>query len=223
VSFSIVVVAAAIVDASGVRGGSGIRSTWAELGLDPVQGVVRFQPIFGSPFRDFRRLDILSRMFLVATEACDVPAHLPDDLRSETALVSGSETGCLASDRRFERSLHTEAGIEPAVFPYTLPSTCLGEIAIRHRLHGPTICLSLAEGEEAQALRAAERLLHAGEAAAAIVLVGDWVPATEDAAAHKTRAVALLMRPADPDTPSLASISDLETDLFRAIDTLFPT
>ncbi len=220
---AIVVSALGIVDASGVRGSSGIRSSWTELGQDPVAGLVRFKPIFGTAFRDFRRLDILSRMFIVMTEACDLATHLPVAWRIDTALVSGSETGCLAADRRFERSLHIPAGIEPAVFPYTLPSTCLGEVAIRHRLHGPTVCLSLADREEPQALRVATQLLHGGEARAALVLVGDWVPAAEGQDTHKTRAAALLLRPADPDTPHLAEVADFESDLFHAIDNRLST
>jgi hypothetical protein len=215
----IVIAAASLADATGLRGSRGTRTTWRECDQDPTTGKVRFQPIFGTPFPEFRRLDILSRMFVIATEACGLPELLDEETRVDTAIILASSTGCLAADVRFEQSLRTPKGIQPAVFPYTLPSTCLGEVAIRHRLRGPTLCLSVLPGQENGAVTAAERLLADREAAAALVLLGDWVPA------DKTRVAALLLTAGDPDTPGLAALGALqaptvEAPLFEAIERL---
>jgi 3-oxoacyl-(acyl-carrier-protein) synthase len=211
------ITAASIADANGLRGSTGIRTKWSDVDQDPAAGQVKFKPIFGTRFPEFRRLDILSRMFVVATEACGLPALLDDETRIDTALVLATATGCLAADQRFERSLQIPKGIEPAVFPYTLPNTCLGEVAIRHRLRGPTLCLSVAPGEEGLALTTAQGLLLDREARAALVLLGDWVPG------EKTRVAVLLLSPGDPDTSSLAALDAVLSSPFEGIEEILET
>jgi len=124
--------------------------------------------VFARPFPEFRRLEALGRFVCLAVEALDM------EFPQGTALVFASTFGCLHADRLFEASRH--GVIRPALFPYTLPSTCLAELAIRHRVMGPTLCLSVAPGDDRTALAEARRLLAAGEAEAAVVLVGDVVP-----------------------------------------------
>ena len=207
----VVITAAAVVDESGVRGSAGTRATWRETGLDPVAGRVRWKPIFGTSLVEFRRLDITSRMFLIAAEACGIETQVAAEHRETTALVLATSTGCLAADQRFEKSLHIDKGIEPAVFPYTLPSTCLGELAIRYRLRGPSICLSIEAGDERQGLDVASALLRTSEASLAVVLLGDWAPP------DKTAATALLLQRADRDTPWLARPEALGADAVQSI------
>ena len=60
------------------------------------------------------------------------------------------------------------------MFPYTLPSTCLGDVAIRHELVGPVLCLTTPRAEDA--LDEALLMLHTDEADAAIVCTGDVLP-----------------------------------------------
>lgn len=206
------ILAAALVDATGLRSSHGRRTTWESVEQDPVAGSIRFKPLFDAPMPEFRRLDILSRILVIATEAC-LPLPQPG---ADTALVFGTEFGCLAADQRFEASLHRPGFLEPRVFPYTLPSTCLGEIAIRHGLQGPTLCLSHGPGEEHTALAEASALLTSRAATSALVVAGDWAPG------HKTRAAALLLGDPGPDTPPFADPADFAVDLLDALATRLP-
>ena len=143
--------------------GPGLDHRWKE----PLpEGKVPW--IFARPFPEYRRLEALGRFVCLAVEALDM------EFPQGTALVFASTLGCLHADRLFEESRH--GVIRPALFPYTLPSTCLAELAIRHRVMGPTLCLSVAPGDETTALAEARRLLAGAEAEAAVVLVGDVVP-----------------------------------------------
>ena len=104
----------AVVDLRGVRGPS-VRIDWD---IDPAR--VRWP--FEEPFENFRLLDPLSRFVAIAVEALGGPFD-PD-----TAIVLGTEHGCLWTDRRFEASRHDD--LRPGLFPYTLPSAPLAAIAI---------------------------------------------------------------------------------------------
>ena len=136
----------------------------------------------------------------------------------DTALVFGSAFGCVDADWHFQASLGSERGVAAGLFPYTLPSTALGEVAIRHGLRGPTLTLGLVEGEEGRGLEEAVALLRAGEAAACGVFLGDWVGArAAEALGLECRAqiVALLLGRRDPDAPGEETVADLE-ELMRA-------
>ena len=223
----LVISAAGMVDRDGLRGtgdGGRRRATWRDLGVDPVAGRIEWRSIFDRAFADFRRFDITTRMFVIAAEVCGLGDRVTAADRSRTAVVLASSTGCLAADLRFERSLHVAKGLEPRVFPYTLPSTCLGVIAIRHRFRGPTLCLSVPEGGEGEGLEAAALLITGGEATAALVCLGDWLP-PEAARPGKTRATALLMQPGHPDTSPteyVAKFSDLIDAPLDAIQRILP-
>jgi hypothetical protein len=196
-----VVLAVGVVDALGVAGTSGVCASWS--GLETVApGTGRtFRRLFGRPDASFRRLDAVSRALVLAAEAAGLAQSLPEDARDDTALVFESALGCLETDLRFARSL---AGgiVEGPLFPYTLPSTCLGEVALRHRLRGPSLCLSVAE--EGAALAEGVRLLDAGEARFA--LVGSFEVLREGAAglAATLRAVVALIAGAGEDRAAVA-------------------
>ena len=151
-----------IANLSGVFGCVDVK--WADLGKDPSSGKVPW--VFDRPFLDFRRLDPLSRFVCLAVEA------IGEEFPTRTALLLATSAGCLHADRKFAASLETIPAA--GVFPYTLPSTCLGDVAIRHELVGPVLCLTTPHPEEA--LDEARLLLDMGEAEAAIVCTGDVVP-----------------------------------------------
>lgn len=163
------VVGAAAIDPRGLIATKGLT-----VALDPL-GTLRWKQAFASPFPTFRRLDRLSKLALLTAEAAGI-GDLPEPTKSETAVVLGSVYGCLEADLAFAKSLEPERDIRPALFPYTLPSTCLGEIAVRHGLQGPSLCLSTPEGAETSALDEATALLEAGEAKVACVCLGDALP-----------------------------------------------
>ena len=155
----------AVADAEGVRGHE-INIAWRDLGIDPSSGKVKW--VLDRPFPDFRRLDPLARFCCLAAEAIGMPFPIG------TAIVLTTTAGCLHADRKFQDSLATIAAA--GVFPYTLPSTCLGDVAIRNEILGPVLCFSTADGDDGIGRIEAQRLMELEEAPAALVLTGNVVP-----------------------------------------------
>jgi len=142
---------------------------------------VRWKDVFSLPNPSFRRLDLFGKCVCLCAEAAGAGRLLDEKQRKNTALVLASRFGCLHSDLRFAGSLAPGERVEPAVFPYTLPSTCLGELAIRHRFQGPLLALISTSAGEGPALFEAQELVATGEAAAALVCIGDCLPEEEAA------------------------------------------
>lgn len=163
-----VVVAFGWLDREHLLGSSGCHQRWSELDA-PAPGTGRtFRAAFGRADETFRRLDALSRAVVLAAEAAGLATALPAELRAETAVLFETQLGCLDADLRFARSM--AAGLpEGPIFPYTLPSTSLGELALRHGLRGPSNCLCVLPGERSVALREAQLLFASGEARLAVV------------------------------------------------------
>ena len=211
------VAAAGVADENGVAGTGGTAARWEQAGTDPRERI-RWQRFFDEPFPDFRRLDPLSRFCCLAVEAARPGDHLDEARREDTALVLATTLGCLHADVRFAAGLEGEAEIEPAVFPYTLPSTCLGDVAIRHRLTGPTLCLAAANGDEPVGLREAVRLLALEEAAAVLVCMGDvFFRAETPGVAPRLRLAALLLLPEPPAPTDPLTPTRLERDLLEVV------
>lgn len=107
----------------------------------------------------FLRMDLMCRLGFMAAEllAVDFDA-LPDTRRERLGVCVESFTGSLDTDIRFARTPR------PSIFAYTLPSTVIGEICIRHRLKGPVLSLISPDANGANALAEAAEWLHAGDA-----------------------------------------------------------
>lgn len=151
-----------VVDALRIIGSSGIDVTWASLGMQAPGGTRAFRAVFGRSDETFRRLDCASRALVLAGGAAGLTAALPVGAAFGVGIVVETNYGSLDSDIRFAASM--SAGFcDGAVFPYTLPSTGLGELALRHGLRGPTVCLSIQQEQRGTALREAEMLLATGE------------------------------------------------------------
>jgi 3-oxoacyl-(acyl-carrier-protein) synthase len=204
-------VAAGAVDAQRIGGSAMAARRWADLGLDPVAGHLRWKSVFRTPFRGFRRHDRLSQVVCMAAEAAGL-GGLPDrSTRERTALVSSSSAGCLDSDLCFSRGLLPGAQAEAALFPYTLPSTCLGAVAIRFQLGGPTVCLATAPDRFEDGVDTGIGLIEQGDAAAAVVCLGDWLPSEAARAVGlepRTAIAVLLFQPteAETDLPGVATL-----------------
>lgn len=163
-----VVVAIGGVDRERIAGTGGVATTWSALDA-PAPGTGRtFKALLGRSDETFRRLDHLSRLVVLAGEAAGLQRVIPAEWRDDTALLFESTLGCLDADLRFARSL--EAGLpEGPIFPYTLPSTCLGELALRHGLRGVSNCLPILPAEAGAALAEAARGFTTGEWRCAVV------------------------------------------------------
>jgi hypothetical protein len=213
------VVGAAVMDPRGLIGSGGLT-----VELDPL-GVLRWKQAFASPFPTFRRLDRLSKLALLTAEAAGV-GDLSAETKTETAVVLGSVYGCLEADLAFAESLRPERDTRPALFPYTLPSTCLGEIAVRYGLQGPSLCLSTLEGAEASALTEATALIEGGEASAACVCLGDALPpavAAVAGVAERALFVAVVLATAGPAVLDLDRVRSAPSPLSFVAERLWET
>jgi hypothetical protein len=180
---------AAGADRAGLVGSSRRRLRWKDVDTSMPAVLSAARRVLHAPWPGLRKLDRLTALLSLVVEALDLPARLPEASRASTAIVFGTVHGCLDSDWRFDEGCRRPPGAQPQLFAYTLPSTCLGDLAIRHGLTGPSLCLSVPRDGERQALAEAARLVAAGDADAALVCLGDWVtPAAAGALGVPTRA-----------------------------------
>ena len=128
---------------------------------------LRWSTLFPSETSRFGRMDGLSRLGLMAVELleADFGAMQPAQ-RDLVGVCVETHSGCVATDLRF-----LQAPLA-STFAYTLPSTVLGEICIRHRLRGPVMCLLPVPGQGG-ALETARAWLHRGEADACVCVACD--------------------------------------------------
>jgi 3-oxoacyl-(acyl-carrier-protein) synthase len=107
----------------------------------------------------FLRMDLMCRLGFMAAEllAVDFDA-LSDARRERLGVCVESFTGSLDTDIRFAQTPR------PSIFAYTLPSTVIGEICIRHRLKGPVLSLISPDTNGANVLAEAADWLRSGEA-----------------------------------------------------------
>ncbi|MGB5556305.1 MAG: 3-oxoacyl-ACP synthase [Flavobacteriaceae bacterium] len=91
---------------------------------------------FKTDYSKFFKMDNLSKL---AFMAADVLLHQKNPSKKEKniALVLSNRASSLDTDRRYQSSIADKNNYypSPAVFVYTLPNICIGEISIRHKLH----------------------------------------------------------------------------------------
>src|SRR5260221_13408801 len=118
----------------------------------------------------FGRMDLASQLALLAVESLgvDFGKFSPD----RVAICLAAHAGSLSTDAAYWNGRDAVGGLSPTLFAYTLPSAAICEIAIRHKLTGPNLCLI--GGNEA-ALTEAEDLLRRGEADACVCIFCDVI------------------------------------------------
>ncbi len=128
--------------------------------------------LFPSDPGRFARMDLMSRLGLMAVELLDVDLlSLPVDQRDKLGVCVETWAGSLATDLRF---LQTPRA---SLFSYTLPSTLIGEICIRYRLRGPVVCLLKGQSSRENLLAEASSSLEQGDAEACICISCEAVDA----------------------------------------------
>lgn len=107
----------------------------------------------------FLRMDLMCRLGFMAAELLAVDFDtLPEARRKRLGVCVESFTGSLDTDIRFAQTPR------PSIFAYTLPSTVIGEICIRHRLKGPVLSLISPDTDGTNALTEAADWLRADDA-----------------------------------------------------------
>lgn len=193
-----------ICDDLGVAGTRPVGGTWQELGASPPGTGRTVRTLFGREDATFRRIDMPAKALVMACGAAGLDQVLPEHVREQTAICIETDVGSLVTDLAFAESLGDEC-VHAGIFPYSLTSTCLGEIALRYGLRGPTVSMSVRRGISVPgaALRESLRMLHCGDVPAVL-----------------TGAVDALDAPARGHTPGFRAVVAVLTRDGDGIDTI---
>jgi 3-oxoacyl-(acyl-carrier-protein) synthase len=111
----------------------------------------------------FGRMDLLSQLALLSIESLAIDFETLD--RSRIGVCMAVRAGSLTTDIEYWKGRNNTGGPSPTLFAYTLPSSAIGEIAIRYRLTGPNLCFV---GTDAMLLAEARDLVERREADACL-------------------------------------------------------
>lgn len=122
----------------------------------------------GLSYPKFFKMDELSRLAFLGSEMVLIRSGLERFADDRVALLFANRSSSLLTDGQFQATL--ESGIpSPALFVYTLPNIGLGEVCIRHGLHGENNFLVTEDFDVALMLEQAEVLLNEQVADAVLV------------------------------------------------------
>jgi hypothetical protein len=109
----------------------------------------------------FHKMDHLSKLAFLASEII-----LKDEDQSRTALVFANRSSSLDTDFKYQESINSQENYfpSPAVFVYTLPNICVGEISIRHKMQTENAFFVLDEFNEEFLNNYSAQLLQSGKA-----------------------------------------------------------
>lgn len=87
-------------------------------------------------YSKFFKMDNLSKLAFLAADVLLKNENLNEE-ENNIALVFSNKASSLDTDRKHQAAIENDAEYfpSPAVFVYTLPNICLGEISIKHRLY----------------------------------------------------------------------------------------
>lgn len=90
---------------------------------------------FDIQYPKFFKMDALSKLAFLGSELLLSPIT-SSDKENNIALVLANKSSSLDTDVKYQESISDKENYypSPAVFVYTLPNICLGEISIRHQL-----------------------------------------------------------------------------------------
>lgn len=109
----------------------------------------------------FHKMDNLSKLAFLASEII-----LKNDDHSKTALVFANKSSSLDTDFKYQESINSQENYfpSPAVFVYTLPNICVGEISIKHKMQTENAFFVLDEFDEEFLNSYALQILQTGKA-----------------------------------------------------------
>lgn len=90
---------------------------------------------FDIQYPKFFKMDALSKLAFLGAELLLSPI-ISNEKENNIALVLANKSSSLDTDVKYQESISDKENYfpSPAVFVYTLPNICLGEISIRHQL-----------------------------------------------------------------------------------------
>ena len=92
---------------------------------------------FEMKYPKFFKMDDLSKLALLTADYLFKEEGFTPENPSNTALVLANRSSSLDTDRKHQTSIQDKENYypSPAVFVYTLPNICLGEISIKYKLY----------------------------------------------------------------------------------------
>ena len=109
----------------------------------------------------FYKMDHLSKLAFLASEMI-----LKNDSHNKTALVFANKSSSLDTDFKYQESINSQENYfpSPAVFVYTLPNICVGEISIRHKMQTENAFFVMDKFDEEFLNEYAAQILQSGKA-----------------------------------------------------------
>lgn len=91
---------------------------------------------FKTDYSKFFKMDNLSKLAFLAADVLLKKENLNEE-ENNIALIFSNKASSLDTDRKHQAAIENDDEYfpSPAVFVYTLPNICLGEISIKHRLY----------------------------------------------------------------------------------------
>ncbi|WP_228438558.1 3-oxoacyl-ACP synthase [Chryseobacterium pennae] len=110
----------------------------------------------------FHKMDNLSKLAFLSAEMI----LKEDEDHSRTALVFANRSSSLDTDFKYQESINSQENYfpSPAVFVYTLPNICVGEISIKHKMQTENAFFVLDDFDENFLNDYAEQILQSEKA-----------------------------------------------------------
>ncbi|WP_298474481.1 3-oxoacyl-ACP synthase [uncultured Maribacter sp.] len=88
-------------------------------------------------YSKFFKMDNLSKLAFLGADVLLKHENVDPEKEEDIALVFSNNASSLDTDRKYQKSIEDDDNFypSPAVFVYTLPNICLGEISIKHKLY----------------------------------------------------------------------------------------
>ena len=85
----------------------------------------------------FFKMDNLSKLAFIAADILLMNENINPEKNNDIAIVFSNRASSLDTDRKHQESIQNKESYypSPAVFVYTLPNICIGEISIKYKLY----------------------------------------------------------------------------------------
>ncbi|MBW1955093.1 MAG: hypothetical protein JRI83_05135 [Deltaproteobacteria bacterium] len=165
--------------------------------FQPVSGsfsdaATRFRP--APPYPRFNRMDAVSKAAFAAVVLAAKDAGMDLSGRKKSVgIIAATRFGCLETDGAYFQGLSSRegTGARPHQFAYTLPSACIGDVAIHLGFTGPGFVVQEKNALSLNSLRFSLEILHRKEAVSMVVGAYDTGLLAPFAFEKKTPAYAL--------------------------------
>jgi len=102
--------------------------------LDFIKAAYKSQ---NTNYRKFFKMDNLSKLAFIAADTLFKKENINAEQNNDIAIVFSNKASSLDTDRKHQESIQNKESYypSPAVFVYTLPNICIGEISIKYKLY----------------------------------------------------------------------------------------